>query len=155
MKSLIKVEDLMAVDVRTCGPDDTLNEAAHLLWEHDCGAVPVVAGGRVVAMLTDRDICMAAYTQNRPLTEIPVSRAMSSELVWCAPDDSLDSALDAMRSAQVRRLPVVDPERRLKGLVSLNDIVRAASEPGSVVAPSDVVWAFAGICEPRRQLVEA
>ena len=74
----MKVEQIMNREVKTCGPHDSLNKAAQIMWDTPCGAVPVVdEQGRPVGFLTDRDVCMAAYTQNKPLTELPVERAMA------------------------------------------------------------------------------
>src|SRR5438046_1875104 len=77
----MKVEEIMSVDLETCRLEDTLNRPAQIMWEHDCGVVPVVDGeARVVGIITDRDICIAAYTQGRPLSEIPVSSACSQNV---------------------------------------------------------------------------
>jgi CBS domain-containing protein len=117
----------MTTGVDTCRPYDSVSEAARIMWEQDCGAVPVVDGdGVALAMLTDRDVCMAAFTQGRPLTEIRVSSAMSQTLWSCRPEDDLLQAEAKMRSHRVRRLPVVDSERRLVGILSLSDLAREA-----------------------------
>ncbi len=126
----MKVEQLMTRNVRTCRASDRLNRPAQIMWEHDCGVVPVLADGngtaRVVGMLTDRDICMAAYTQGRALEEIAVASAMSRQVLSCRPTDSLAVALRVMESNQVHRLPVVDPEDRIVGILSLADVAREA-----------------------------
>ena len=75
----MKVMDAMTRSVAACNEEDTLNRAAQLMWEGDCGCIPVLdAGGDVRGILTDRDVCMAAYTQGLPLQQIPVRRAMST-----------------------------------------------------------------------------
>lgn len=123
----MKVGELMKHPVHTCSPEDNLHTAARLMWEHDCGSIPVVeSDGRVVAMLTDRDICMAAYTQGLPLPSIKVRSAMSRSLFRCSPDASVAEAESIMRSSQVRRLPVTDADNRIVGIISLGDIARAA-----------------------------
>jgi CBS domain-containing protein len=123
----MKVGELMTHPVHTCSPDDTLHTAARLMWEHDCGSIPVVdRDGRVIAMLTDRDICMAAYTQGRPLSSVQVRSAMSRSLFSCSPDATVGDAESIMRASQVRRLPVIDAENRLVGIISLGDIARTA-----------------------------
>ena len=77
----MKVQDVMTRNVAACGVDESLNRAAQLMWECDCGSIPVLdASGSVCGMLTDRDICMAAYTQGLPLTQIPVRNVMSPHL---------------------------------------------------------------------------
>ena len=119
------VRDLMKPP-QVCGPADSLDRAAQLLWEHDCGVLPVVDDKRrVVGMITDRDICMAAYTQGRALSELPVSRAMAHAVVRCSPDHDVEAALHVMAEGQVHRLPVVDDNDRLLGILSLTDVVRA------------------------------
>jgi CBS-domain-containing membrane protein len=93
------------------------------MWEEACGSVPVVdADSRLVGFLTDRDICMAAYTQGRPLGELKVDRAMAKSVVSCKSEDDLERAAQLMRENSLRRLPVVDDRGVLVGLLSLGDI---------------------------------
>jgi CBS domain-containing protein len=141
----MKVQDLMTTEVGSCRAFDGADRAAQIMWERDCGAVPVLdQEGSVVAMLTDRDLCMAAMTQGRALSEIRVSSAMSKSLWACRPDDDLSQAEALMRMRKVRRLPVVDAEGRLLGILSLSDLARASMAPGrgkaqkKSVAPSEV-----------------
>jgi CBS domain-containing protein len=123
----MKVEELMTTEVGSCRPYDGADQAARIMWEQDCGAAPVVdQDGRVVAVLTDRDICMAAFTQGRALGDIRVSSAMSRTLWSCRPEDDVKNAEKSMRAHQVRRLPVVDVEGRLVGILSLSDLARKA-----------------------------
>ena len=135
--------------MKTCSPEDTLEAVARKLWDHDIGVVPVVSGTHVVGMITDRDLCMAAYTQRRPLHEILVSTAMSRELHSVRPEDPVDKALQTMKEGQVRRLAVVDDEGRPRGLVAMNDLVRESIRPRSKLAPASVVQAMAEISAPR------
>ena len=122
----MRVRDLMSTEVHTCTRDQTLHAAARVMWEHDVGCVPIV-DDRVqpIAMLTDRDICMAAYTRGQRVEEIPISSAMSAGVHTCHQDDLLLRAEQTMSDAQVRRLPVVNDEGTLVGILSLNDIVLA------------------------------
>lgn len=116
---------VMRTEVSVCSPSDTLEHAARSLWDHDCGALPVVDDhGTVIAMLTDRDICMATFTQGRPPFECSVWSAMSSGCRTCAPDDSIQRVLEIMASHQLRRLPVVDSLGKLVGIVTIADIAR-------------------------------
>lgn len=118
-----RVADVMAHDVATCVRTDSLERAAHLMWERACGSLPVVDDyGQPIAMLTDRDICMAAYTQGERLAAIRVETAMSKRLVMSAADDALAEAERTMRRHGLRRLPVVGRDGRLVGLLSLSDI---------------------------------
>jgi CBS domain-containing protein len=153
----MKVRDLMTTGVASVKGDETLSDAARLMWDCDCGSVPVMDGSVVVGMLTDRDICMAAWSKNQPPNAIRVAEAMSRELYHCAADDSISFAEDLMQARQVRRLPVLDAEQRLVGILSLADIVRQSRPPalrgngnGRVeLSPNDVAVTLATICEPR------
>lgn len=117
------IKRLMKHDVRTCRSGDSLNEAARIMWEEACGSVPVVDEDfRPVGFLTDRDICMAAYTQGRTLFDLRVEAAMATNPISCTIHDDLDHAAKLMRENCLRRLPVVDSKGVLVGLVSLDDI---------------------------------
>jgi CBS domain-containing protein len=123
----MKVTELMTTEVKTCRQSDSLNRAAQLMWENDCGAIPVVDSElTVIGMLTDRDICMAAYTQGVPLTGASVGSAMSGNVRVCAASDNITSAAELMREHQIRRLPVVDKAQKLVGILSMSDIAREA-----------------------------
>ena len=126
----LSVREIMTEAVACCAPDETLNAAARQMWEHDCGAVPVVDAGKLVGIITDRDICMAAYTQGRPLTAIAIKEVMARHVHACRSADTLERAATLMAEARVRRLPVVDAEQRLVGIVSIADIARSASVLG-------------------------
>src|ERR1700735_5538273 len=100
----MKVADSMTRDVRASSVHDSLNAAARVMWENDCGCVPIVdSQGRLVGIVTDRDICMAAYTQGVPLEAIAVERAMSPKVISCARTDDLDTAHTLMRKYQIPR----------------------------------------------------
>lgn len=143
----------MTRDPRTCTPQDSLAAAARLLWDHDVGVVLVVdpaRADRVIGTVTDRDICMAAFTQGRALGELQVATAMAREVFVCHPDEPAGEAMRRMRERQVRRLPVVDETGRAVGVLSLNDLVRDAVRFCGEVAPYEVVETLAAISEPRR-----
>lgn len=119
------VADLMRRTVYSCSVTATLNDAARIMWEHRVGCVPVLAdGGHVVGIVTDRDVCMGAYTSGARLAAIAVTASMSRKVVCCRPTQTLRDVEELMRSHQIRRLPVVDDPGRLLGLVSLDDIAR-------------------------------
>jgi CBS domain-containing protein len=144
------VKDIMRRDVRCVRLGDRLDAAARAMWERDCGVVPVVDGnGAVVGMLTDRDLCMASWTQARSLAEIPVTAAMARAVRTVRPDDGFATALAAMAALQVRRLPVVDARGVCIGLVALNDFVRLADERPEAVAPAAVLRALAAVGAAR------
>ena len=151
----MNVSDLMTKAVQSCGVNDNLQTAARIMWENDCGAVPVVAADeRVIGMITDRDICMAAYTQGQPLWNIPVSSAMADQVHVVRESDSLDVVETLMRNVRVRRAPVVDAGGRLKGIVSMNDLARHARRSSSRKADGlsgdSIAQTLAAISEPRR-----
>jgi CBS domain-containing protein len=144
------IRDLMSESVRACDPKDPLSRAASIMWEVDCGSVPVVEGGdggRVVGIVTDRDICMAAYSQGKSLDEIPVHGCMARQVFFCTPEAAPEEVLETMGKARIRRLPVLSSEGRLVGMVSTADLARAAaSESG--VGKSDFLSTFARISTP-------
>lgn len=153
----MKVSQLMTKDVRTCWSNEPLDRAARLMWENDCGSLPVLdQNGQVVGMITDRDVCMSALTQARLLSQIHVSQAMSRALHSCAPEDDLDEVEKSMRAHQVRRLAVVDEQGHLRGVVSLADIAqRAAKDAKKKSGAKQVEFAevgetLAAITTPRR-----
>jgi CBS domain-containing protein len=149
----MKVESLMSRDVAVCTIDDNLDVAARLMWERDCGAVPVLDGDdRVVGIITDRDVCMAAYIQGLPLREIPVTTAMAETVHMLRTDDLVVDAERLMAEKQVRRMPVVDSDQHVVGMLALADLIREATRPGH--APNgamDVVIAMAAVMRPRRE----
>jgi CBS domain-containing protein len=122
----MRVKELMSSPVEHCALHSSLADAAHVMWDKDCGFVPVVdhERGTLAGVVTDRDACMAAYTKAAPLHQIPVTVAMSRAVYAVGPDDDLSHALDTMREHQVRRLPVVDRSGALVGVLALNDVVR-------------------------------
>jgi CBS domain-containing protein len=126
---LLRVRDAMTKEVVSCRATDTGLRAAQLLWEHDVGALPVVdTKGRPVAMVTDRDLCMAAYTQGKKLQDVVVSSAMSQQIQVCRPEQPLSEAERSMAAYQVRRLPVVNARGTLVGMLSVNDIAQLRAE---------------------------
>jgi len=90
------------------------------MWDHDCGCVPVVDEFNTIqGMITDRDVCMAALMQGRSLSEIPIGSAMSRAIDGCSPSDDVEKATELMRVRRVRRVPVLDAEGRVLGVLSL------------------------------------
>ena len=129
----MRVEELMSRKVHTCVPQDPLNEAARILWGADCGIVVVAREDDTVAgVLTDRDVCMAAYTRGLPLHRVQVGEVMGRQVVTVGTKDGLTSACERMSQHQVRRLPVLDAQGRLAGLLSVTDLILAAAKPGGI-----------------------
>jgi CBS domain-containing protein len=116
---------------------DSLHTAAEIMWHADCGCVPVTdENKRVVGVITDRDICMAAHIEGEPLRERTVGGSMSNSLCVCQPDDTLETVAAVMSERQVRRLPVVDSDGRLVGIVSLNDLALNCTRGGRASSSS-------------------
>src|SRR5215204_5401403 len=118
----MKVSDLMTRDVSTCRPSSSLREAAQRMKDHDCGSIPVVDeddSSSVVGMITDRDICMAALRTGKRLEDVEVSEAMTDRVLTCSPEAALSDAERIMSDARVRRLPVIDEQGQLQGLLSI------------------------------------
>ncbi len=152
----MKVEQLMMRSVKVCRESDSLNTAAQLMWENDCGCVPVISAdgdGAVVGMITDRDIAMAAYTQGKNLLEIPAAVAMARNVVTCRIGDEVRQVESLMREKQVRRLPVVDAYNHVQGIISIHDLaLEAQRERGAgrkEIARSEIADTLAAICHPR------
>jgi CBS domain-containing protein len=146
----MRIKEIMTHPVVTCPADSTLDHAARLMWEFDCGIIPVVNDqGRLAGVVTDRDICMAAYTQGRLLSAIPVSTVMATAVVAVHTEDTVETAEASMRENQVRRLPVLDAEDRPVGLVSMNDLARLASRARRSAVDRELVRTLAAVCQPR------
>ena len=148
------VQSLMPKNPKCCRSEESLKTAAHIMWECDIGSIPVIdREQRVVGMITDRDICMAAYFQDRPLSEIQVHQAMASKIVACRPDDDIKTAERLMRDNQVRRVPVIDRDGHLLGVMSVNDLARKAASDRHLSSPqvgeAGVVTTMAAIAAPR------
>ena len=144
------VREIMSQPVITCPIDASLNLAAQLMWEHDCGVIPVVDhDGRLAGMVTDRDICMAAYTQGAVLSAIPVVTAMTPHAMACRLDDTVETAEELMRDGQFRRVPVIDYDGRPAGIVAMTDLARQAARDRISNIDRDIVYTLAAICTPR------
>ena len=156
----MKVSEVMTTNAKACTLTDNLSAAAGLMWENDCGVLPVVAeGGKVVGLITDRDICMAANLKNRNLWNIAVEDVISGKVFACKAEDDIHSALKTMQENKVRRLPVVTADRTLVGILSLNDVVLKAEEPKgkkpAELSYSDVVKVQKAICQHRQPTRQA
>jgi CBS domain-containing protein len=128
----MKVQDVMTSPARSCRPVDTLVEAARTMWDNDCGALPVLDNeGRPAGMITDRDICMAVARTNRFPGDIRVREVMSAHPFLCKGGDETGEALVTMAKQQIRRLPVVDENGCLTGIVSISDIAAGAEQAGA------------------------
>ncbi|QGZ95180.1 CBS domain-containing protein [Terricaulis silvestris] len=128
------VQHVMSRDVRTVTPEATIREAARIMADADVGALPVAAGDRLAGMVTDRDIAIRAVAVGKG-PETTVGEVMTHDVLYCHEDEDVHHVSDNMGEMQVRRLPVVDVEKRLVGIVSLADIALAvnAEEAGEAL----------------------
>jgi len=158
----MRIEQLMTRPPRICLADSSLDQAAATMWQGDCGCLPVTAADgseRLVGMITDRDICMAACFTGRRLDEIQVAEVMTATVWACNPQDDLEEAQTIMQETLVRRLPVIDASDRVIGVISLADLAReAARKPGSLnraISTGSVGSLLASICDPHQVAVLA
>jgi CBS domain-containing protein len=149
----MRVQGIMSNPVVTCRPQDCVDAAAQLMWDQDCGSIPVVSeDGRLVGILTDRDVCMAAFTTGQRLCEIGVADVMASQVVCCDPEDALETAEQLMRDRQIGRLVVIDRQGAPVGVLSLGDIARyALSSQRRDIMEHQLVQTIAAIRAPRRR----
>ncbi|MBK5297322.1 MAG: CBS domain-containing protein [Vicinamibacteria bacterium] len=141
----MKVKDIMTSEPRTCAPDTTLAAAANLMWEDDCGILPVVKEGKLVGVVTDRDMFIALATRNERASVVRVGEVSTSLVLTCEPEDDVHAALATMKQGRVRRLPVVGFGKTVLGIISMNDIllVAGADKP---VRSEEIVDTFQAIC---------
>jgi len=152
MEVFMKVQEVMTRDVKFCELETNLAAVTELLWQSDCGALPVMDGNRLAGVITDRDICIALGTRNVPACELKAGDIIGHEVFTCAPTDEIHQALKTMRTHKVRRLPVTDHEGQLSGVLSLNEIVlRSHKLPRKAgdLSYEDVATTLKAICEHR------
>ena len=141
----MKVKDLMTREPRTCAPGLSLAGAAELLLDGDCGILPVVDNGKLLGVVTDRDMYIALATRNERASQMTVCDVVQWPVYTCRPDDDVHAALAAMKEHRVRRLPVEGFGGTVIGVLSMNDIVLAAG-PKKPVREAEVVEALQAIC---------
>lgn len=147
----MKVKDVMTPHAKTIWLTESLADAARMMWENDCGVLPIVKDQQVIGMITDRDICMAATLRDTHPSAISVEEVMTGQVYAVNPEDNLDQALRQMQEHKIRRLPVINPEGELEGILSMNDIVLGAKATDGGAADSidygDVVKTYQAICQ--------
>ena len=148
----MKVKDVMTTNAKTIWLTESLADAAQMMWQNDCGVLPIIKDGqKVIGMITDRDICMATAMQDRTPSTISVEEVMTGQVFGVQPDDSIEQALQTMTEHQVRRLPVINPQGELEGILSMNDIVLNAkledAKKGDSINYRDVMKSYQTICQ--------
>ena len=116
-----KISEVMTSDVKVVRPEESLQRAASLMADEDVGAIPVCDGERLQGMITDRDIAIRAVARGLD-AETPVREVMTEDLVWCSENDDTQDVLGRMADRQIRRIPVIDANRKLVGIVALGDL---------------------------------
>jgi CBS domain-containing protein len=145
----MKVKDIMTSDLRTCAPETSAAAAAQLMWDADCGILPVVDAGRLVGVVTDRDLYIALATQNCLASELRVGDVTTGRVVTCEPEDDIHEVMEAMKAHRVRRMPVLGFAGAVIGIVSIDDVVREAG-PRRVVSNEEVIGTLKGIYSAHR-----
>ena len=144
----MKVKEIMTPNAKAIWLTESLADAAQLMWENDCGALPIIKDGRkVVGVITDRDICMAAAMRDSNPSHVSVEEVMTGLVYSINPEDEIEQALKTMQEHRIRRLPVVNAEGELEGILSMNDVVIHAKRKGDSIAYRDVVKTYQAICQ--------
>jgi CBS domain-containing protein len=157
----MKVQDAMMRTPAYCSPETNLGSAVELLWDRDCGFLPIVdAKKRLIGVVTDRDLCMALGTRNRLPGQITVGEVATGKVYSCREQDDIHAALEAMANKRVRRLPVVNEEGVLQGILSMDNVVLHTESSGrgrkAELSNEDVVNTLRQIYGPLvPQVVEA
>ena len=126
----MKIKLVMTKDPTCCVPSDTAQRAASLMRDEQAGVIPVIENEqsqKIVGVVTDRDLCMNVVAEGRDPGSTRVEECMTPTVVTCSAQDSVEKATELMRANQIRRIPVVDEQRRLVGIVSMADIVGRAN----------------------------
>lgn len=148
----MKVKEIMTPNVEAIWLTESLADAAELMWKHDCGVLPVIKDGRrVIGLITDRDICMAAVMRDSKPSAVSIEEVMTGQVYSVDPEDNVEQALEAMQEHKVRRLPVINAEGELAGILSMNDVVLHAGAADDAATESidysDIVKTFQAICQ--------
>jgi CBS domain-containing protein len=141
----VKAKELMTSNPLVCGPETTVADAAQLMWKGDCGALPVVEAGKLVGIVTDRDMYIALATRDVRASELKVGEVATRNVATCEPEDDIVSVLHTMKTRAVRRLPVIGFGGTVLGILSMNDVVLSAGAERPV-RNEDVVETLHGIC---------
>jgi len=136
----MKIHDIMTQQVKTISPDDTIQEAAQLMARLDTGALLIEENDRLVGMITDRDITVRIVAKNMP-GSTPVGNVMSTDIHYCFEDDDIQHVAENMAGIQMRRLPVLNQDKRLVGVVSLGNIARGRNQRASATVLQGVAQA--------------
>jgi len=156
------IKDLMHQGAITCHSQDSLEQIGSLMWNEDCGAIPVLdENDRAIGMITDRDIAMAAVLKHSPLWEITAGELVAGkQLFSCSPEDDVHTVLKNMGTHRVRRMPVLDGEQHIHGIVATKDLVehiqaQAGRTRGEEISADEAITILQEICKPNALRVAA
>jgi CBS domain-containing protein len=146
----MKVRDLMTTNTVSCRSETNLAAVGALMWDHDCGFIPVVdETEKVTGVITDRDICIALSTRDRQPSQITAREVTTAPPFVCSPEDDIQTALKTMSQEKLHRLPVINEAGGLVGILSMDDVVlRAETGVGKKpeISYDEVVQVFQAIC---------
>ena len=146
----MRINDVMSRPAVTCPSDAGLDSAARLMWEFDCGIVLAVNDdGRLAGVVTDRDICLAAYMHRKPLHLIPLAKTMVKQVISVHAEDDVHEAEHLMRDNRLRRLPVIDDGGHPAGVISVDDLVNLAARDTRTPVDREFVGTLAAVMAPR------
>jgi CBS domain-containing protein len=143
MEVQMKIIEIMTREPELISPDASIKDAAKRMKDEDIGALPVGENDRLIGMVTDRDIAMRGVAEGRAPETTPVRDVMSEKILYCFEDDSIEDAAQCMAEHQVRRLPILNRDKRLTGIVSLADIAQTGDECERI--------AIEGVSEPSSE----
>lgn len=143
----MKVREIMSRVVECCTPTTNLAEAAALMWKRDCGALPVLDGDKLAGIVTDRDMFIALGTRNQPAGDVLVQDVVAGTPLTCNAEDDVATAMRVMRSAKVRRLPVVNAAGTLEGILTWSDIAQHAVPKSRSAGYEETINTMKAICE--------
>lgn len=144
----MKVRKIMTEKIGVCGPNDPVPAAIGIMWEKDCGIVPIVAKEKVVGVVTDRDIAIFMASQNRMPGQVILGEMLNGKVVTCRENESVNKVLKKMSKYSLRRLPVVGKKGDLKGMISIADILKASTRKKDL--KKKVVRTLSELSKPRK-----
>jgi CBS domain-containing protein len=149
----MKVKEIMTPAPKAIWLTESLADAAKMMWENDCGVLPVIKDSQVIGMITDRDICMATTMRDSHPSAISIEEVMTGDVYGVDPEETVEHALQTMQEFQVHRLPVINPEGELEGILSMNDVVLHADVAEETAEDGidyrDVLKTYQAICQHR------
>jgi CBS-domain-containing membrane protein len=154
----MQVEQVMSKNVHHCCSEDSLDKVAQLMWDNDCGCLPVCRddeSGEIIGMVTDRDIAMCAMFQGKSLNQLNAADAMARDVQTCLPTQSIAEVESMMSMGRIRRLPVVNKDSCLVGMISLADLAHEAANSSGTsrkqITGEEITETLAAICSPCTQ----